>query len=70
LHLQLLKQIQLLEQLSRRRYKTRWPWRWPTRLLKETQEWLEVTNHQNQQLQAQLILLAQPGEENKEASRT
>uniref|UniRef100_A0A8B7TT92 Golgin subfamily A member 2-like n=1 Tax=Castor canadensis TaxID=51338 RepID=A0A8B7TT92_CASCN len=65
LHRQLLKHTQLLEQLQQGEIQGKMALEMALRELKETQERLEVTSLQNQQLQAQLSLVAQPEEEDE-----
>jgi hypothetical protein len=62
LHQQFLIQTQLLDQLKHEEVQGKMAAEMAHQELKETQEQLEATNQQNQQLQAQLSLLAHPGE--------
>jgi hypothetical protein len=62
LHQQFLIQTQLLDQLKHEEVQGKMAAEMAHQELKETQEQLEATNQQNQQLQAQLSLLAVPKE--------
>ncbi|KAK7802712.1 hypothetical protein U0070_007155, partial [Myodes glareolus] len=63
LHKQLLLQTQLMDQLQHEEVQGKMAAEIARQQLQETQERLEATSQENQQLQAQLSLLALPGEE-------
>uniref|UniRef100_A0A2I2ZC94 Golgin subfamily A conserved domain-containing protein n=1 Tax=Gorilla gorilla gorilla TaxID=9595 RepID=A0A2I2ZC94_GORGO len=62
LHRQLLLQTRLMDQLQQQEAQGKAVAEMARQELKETQEHLEATSQQNQQLQAQLSLMALPGE--------